>query len=42
MALGIGIIGCGAISRLHIDAFQKIDGVEIRAVSDAVAAVAAI
>ena len=41
MALGIGIIGCGAISRLHIDAFQKIDGVEIRAVSDAVAAVAA-
>lgn len=40
MALGIGIIGCGAISRLHIDAFQKIEGVEIRAVSDAVAEVA--
>ncbi|MBE6598407.1 MAG: Gfo/Idh/MocA family oxidoreductase [Ruminococcaceae bacterium] len=41
MALGIGIIGCGAISRLHIDAFRAIDGVEIRAVSDAVAEVAA-
>ncbi len=40
MALGIGIIGCGAISRMHIDAFWKIDGVEIRAVSDAVAEVA--
>ncbi len=37
---GIGIIGCGAISRIHIDAFSKIDGVQIRAVSDAVTEVA--
>ncbi len=40
MTLGIGIIGCGAISRMHIDGFGKIDGVEIRGVSDAVAEVA--
>ena len=40
MALGVGIIGCGAIAKLHIDAFRQIDGVEIKAVSDVIPEVA--
>jgi len=32
--LRVGIVGCGAISRNHIDAFQAADGVEVVAVSD--------
>ena len=32
--MGIGIIGCGAISRMHIDAYANIPGTPLRAVSD--------
>jgi len=31
---GVGIIGCGAISRIHINSYKEIEGVEIRAVAD--------
>lgn len=31
---GIGIVGCGAISRFHINSFREIEDVEIKAVSD--------
>lgn len=34
MKIGIGIIGCGAVSKLHIDSFKEIDEIEIKAVSD--------
>ena len=34
MKLDIGIIGCGAVSKLHIDTFKEIGGTEIKAVSD--------
>ena len=40
MDLGVGIVGCGAIAQLHIDAFNQMEGVQIRAVSDAVKTVA--
>lgn len=31
---GIGLVGCGAISRFHINSFKEIEDVEIKAVSD--------
>lgn len=34
--LGVGIIGCGAISKLHINSFKEISDVKIKAVSDVV------
>ena len=36
MKTGIGIIGCGAVSRLHIESYKEIAASEIRAVSDVV------
>ena len=32
--LGVGIIGCGAVSKLHAGAFGDIKGVELKAVAD--------
>ena len=32
--LGVGVIGCGAISKLHVDSYLEMDNVVLKAVSD--------
>jgi UDP-N-acetyl-2-amino-2-deoxyglucuronate dehydrogenase len=32
--VGVGVVGCGAISRMHMDSFRSLEGVRLLAVSD--------
>ena len=32
--IGVGIIGCGTISRAYVGAMKRFDGIELRAVAD--------